>query len=124
VQLDQVFMNILTNAIEALEGLVVSGDSPTRKPQIWIRTAVTDANEVTISIADNGPGMTEEVLCKIFDPFFSTKPVGKGTGLGLSVCYQIVVEKHGGELQCISAPGEGAEFVIKIPRSQQRAYSG
>jgi signal transduction histidine kinase len=124
VQLDQVFMNILTNAIEALEGLVVSGDSPTRKPQIWIRTAVTDANEVTISIADNGPGMTEEVLCKIFDPFFTTKPVGKGTGLGLSVCYQIVVEKHGGELQCISAPGEGAEFVIKIPRSQQRAYSG
>lgn len=124
VQLDQVFMNILTNAIEALEGLVVSGDSPTRKPQIWIRTAVTDAHEVTISIADNGPGMTEKVLCKIFDPFFTTKPVGKGTGLGLSVCYQIVVEKHGGELQCISAPGEGAEFVIKIPRSQQRAYSG
>ncbi len=121
VQLNQVFMNILTNAIEALEGLVVSGDSPTQNAQIWIRTAVTDANFVTISIADNGPGMTKEVLYKIFDPFFSTKPVGKGTGLGLSVCYQIVVEKHGGELQCISAPGEGAEFAIKIPIRQQSA---
>ncbi len=121
VQLNQVFMNILTNAIEALEELVVSGDFPTQNPQIWIRTAVTDANFVTISIADNGPGMTKEVLYKIFDPFFSTKPVGKGTGLGLSVCYQIVVEKHGGELQCISAPGEGAEFAIKIPIRQQRA---
>jgi signal transduction histidine kinase len=121
VQLNQVFMNILTNAIEALEGLLVSGDSPTQNAQIRIRTAVTDANFVTISIADNGPGMTEEVLYKIFDPFFSTKPVGKGTGLGLSVCYQIVVEKHGGELQCISAPGEGAEFAIKIPIRQQRA---
>jgi signal transduction histidine kinase len=65
--------------------------------------------------------MTKEVLYKIFDPFFSTKPVGKGTGLGLSVCYQIVVEKHGGELQCISAPGEGAEFAIKIPIRQQSA---
>ena len=121
VQLNQVFMNILTNAIEALEGLLVSGDSPTQNAQIRIRTAVTDANFVTISIADNGPGMTKEVLYKIFDPFFSTKPVGKGTGLGLSVCYQIVVEKHGGELQCISAPGEGAEFAIKIPIRQQRA---
>lgn len=123
-QLDQVFMNILKNAIDALEGLVVSENSPTPNPLLWIRTAVTDANFVTISIADNGPGMTEEVLYKIFDPFFTTKPVGKGTGLGLSVCYQIVVEKHGGELQCISAPGEGAEFVIKIPIRQQRAYSG
>ena len=122
--LNQVFMNILTNAIEALEGLVVSGNSPTKNPQIWIRTAVTDANEVTISIADNGPGIPQKLLNKIFDPFFTTQPIGKGTGLGLSVCYQIVVEKHGGQLQCISAPGEGAEFVIKIPIRQQRAYSG
>ncbi len=123
-QLNQVFMNILKNAIDALEGLVVSENSPTPNPQILIRTAVTDANFVTISIADNGPGMTEDVLYKIFDPFFTTKPVGQGTGLGLSICYQIIVEKHGGELQCISAPGEGAEFVIKIPIRQQRPYSG
>ncbi|HEY9603145.1 MAG TPA: AAA-like domain-containing protein [Allocoleopsis sp.] len=119
VQLNQVFMNIFTNAIEALEGLVVSGDSLTQNPQIWIRTAVTDANFVTISIADNGPGIPQELLNKIFDPFFTTQPIGKGTGLGLSVCYQIVVEKHGGKLQCSSALGEGAEFVIKIPIRQQ-----
>ena len=68
-----------------------------------------------IYIADNGPGMTEEVRSRIFDPFFTTKGVGKGTGLGLSISYQIVVEKHGGKLMCISAPGEGAEFVIEIP---------
>jgi signal transduction histidine kinase len=120
-QLNQVFMNILTNAIEALEGFFVPGESPTQNPQIWIRTAVTDANCVTISIADNGPGIPKELLNKIFDPFFSTKPIGKDIGLGLSVCYQIIVEKHGGELQCISAPGEGAEFVIKIPIRQQSA---
>ncbi|HEY9668485.1 MAG TPA: ATP-binding protein [Coleofasciculaceae cyanobacterium] len=120
-QLNQVFMNILTNAIEAVEGLVVSRDSSTQNPQIWIRTAVTDANFVTISIADNGPGITKEVLNKIFDPFFTTKPIGKGIGLGLSVGYQIIVEKHGGELKCISAPGEGAQFVIKIPIRQQSA---
>jgi signal transduction histidine kinase len=64
--------------------------------------------------------MTEEVSCRIFDPFFTTKPVGKGTGLGLSICYQIVVKKHGGELKCISSPGEGTGFTIKIPIRQQR----
>jgi hypothetical protein len=118
VQLNQVFMNILTNAIEALEGFFVSGDSPTQNPQIWIRTAVTDANEVTILIADNGPGITEEVCRWIFDPFFTTKPIGEGKGLGLSISFQIIVEKHRGELSCISTQGEGAEFVIKIQISQ------
>ena len=119
-QLYQAFMNLLDNAIDALEESMVTGSSPTPNPQIRIRTAVTDANSVTISIADNGPGMTEEVSCRIFDPFFTTKPVGKGTGLGLSICYQIVVKKHGGELKCISSPGEGTGFTIKIPIRQQR----
>lgn len=70
---------------------------------------------VVIRIIDNGPGITEDIRCQIFDPFFTTKPVGKGTGLGLSISYQIVVEKHGGELQCISAPNQGTEFRIEIP---------
>jgi two-component system, NtrC family, sensor kinase len=70
---------------------------------------------VAISIADNGVGMSEEVCSYIFNPFFTTKPVGKGTGLGLSISYQIITEKHGGKLLCNSAPGEGAEFVIEIP---------
>jgi signal transduction histidine kinase len=64
---------------------------------------------------DNGVGMTEEVQKKLFNPFFTTKPVGKGTGLGLSISYQIVVEKHSGELQCFSIPGQGTEFIIDIP---------
>lgn len=78
-------------------------DEQTTKPRIVIR------------MIDNGPGMTEDVRCQIFDPFFTTKPVGKGTGLGLSISYQIVVEKHGGQLQCISAPNQGTEFRIEIP---------
>ena len=60
-------------------------------------------------------GINPEVKQRIFDPFFTTKPVGEGTGLGLSISYQIVVEKHGGKLDCISAPGKGTEFIIEIP---------
>ncbi|HEY9821770.1 MAG TPA: ATP-binding protein [Candidatus Sericytochromatia bacterium] len=71
-----------------------------------------------VKIIDNGPGMTEDIKTRIFDPFFTTKPVGKGTGLGLSISHQIVVEKHGGRLRCISAPAQGTEFVIEIPIRQ------
>jgi len=114
-QLNQVFMNILANAIYALsesDNLILK----TRKNlQIRIRTELTNDNHVTICIADNGSGIPEDVQKRLFDPFFTTKPVGKGTGLGLSISYQIVVEKHGGQLYCISSPGEGSEFIIKIP---------
>ncbi|MEG3877132.1 AAA family ATPase [Microcoleus sp. herbarium7] len=122
--LNQVFMNILTNAIDAVELRVGRQDqanqlentlSPICERKIEIRTEVCAKNFVRIYIADNGPGMTEEVRSRIFDPFFTTKPVGKGTGLGLSISYQIVVEKHGGKLTCVSAPGEGTEFAIEIP---------
>jgi PAS domain S-box-containing protein len=87
-------------------------------PQIHIRTSI-DQNSVTIRIADNGLGMSEKVRKHLFDPFFTTKPVGKGTGMGLSISYQIVVKKHSGKLECISAPGKGAEFAIVIPLNQQ-----
>jgi len=113
--LNQVFMNILTNGIDAL---LEAKDKD--KKQIWIRTEARDSDWVVVAIADNGPGMSQEVQQHIFDPFFTTKPVGKGTGLGLSISYQIVVEKHGGQLKCISAPGEGAQFLIKIPVQQRR----
>ncbi len=86
-------------------------------PKIRIRTCI-DKNCVTIRIADNGLGMSEKVRKRLFDPFFTTKPVGKGTGMGLSISYQIVVKKHSGQLECISAPGEGAEFAIAIPLKQ------
>jgi signal transduction histidine kinase len=113
--LNQVFMNILTNGIDAL---LKAKDKD--KKQIRIRTEARDSDWVVVAIADNGPGMSQEVQQHIFDPFFTTKPVGKGTGLGLSISYQIVVEKHGGQLKCISAPGEGAEFLIKIPVQQRK----
>lgn len=71
--------------------------------------------QVVIRIADNGTGIPKDIQKRLFDPFFTTKPVGKGTGLGLSISYQIVVEKHCGQLQCISTIKEGTEFVITIP---------
>lgn len=117
-QLNQVFMNILANAIDALEEF-----DKERSPQeiyfcrstIWIRTEVTDNEFVTIRIKDTGPGMTQEIRDRLFNPFFTTKPVGRGTGLGLSISHQIVVSKHGGQIICLSAPGQGTEFMIKIP---------
>ncbi|OCQ89625.1 ATPase [Nostoc sp. MBR 210] len=110
-QLNQVFMNILNNAIDALRS-----DSNNITPIIKIKTEVVNSGEaVKISIIDNGMGIDDKNLSQIFDPFFTTKPVGSGTGLGLSISYQIVVEQHGGKLSCISAPGKGAEFQIEIP---------
>ncbi len=72
-------------------------------------------NTVVIRIADNGRGLPDEVRSRIFDPFFTTKPSGKGTGLGLSISYQIVTEKHNGQLKCVSQPGQETEFTIEIP---------
>ncbi len=70
---------------------------------------------VVIRIRDSGQGLTQKAKSRLFDPFFTTKSVGQGTGLGLSISYQIVVEKHGGSLKCISKPGQGADFWIEIP---------
>ncbi|HIK56154.1 MAG TPA: PAS domain S-box protein [Synechococcales cyanobacterium M55_K2018_004] len=120
-QLNQVFMNILTNALDALDER-----DQTRSPEemqespsrIQICTELVEPDAVAIRIIDNGPGMPESVKNRIFDPFFTTKPIGKGTGIGMSISYQIVTENHGGILECISAPGEGTEFIITIPRRQ------
>jgi two-component system, NtrC family, sensor kinase len=122
-QLNQVFMNLLANAIDALEEAIQQHqNAQTQTPQpasaIWISTRVIDANRVQIAIADNGLGMPESVRSQIFDPFFSTKPIGKGTGLGLSISYQIVVEKHQGAIECDSTVGEGTKFMIEIPIHQ------
>ena len=113
-QLNQVFMNILSNAMDALEEKERKQMSPDSLPVIRIRTTI-EGDDVVIRIADNGTGMPDEVLSKLFDPFFTTKPVGSGTGLGLSISYQIVVEKHGGHLDCHSTLGQGSEFAIAIP---------
>ncbi|GAB1540460.1 hypothetical protein NUACC21_31290 [Scytonema sp. NUACC21] len=128
-QLNQVFMNILANAIDALEESIVMGhwsfeenkEQRTKdkrqktNPQILICTEAIAENWVSIRITDNGTGIPDEIHAKLFDPFFTTKPVGKGTGLGLFISYKIVVDKHGGKLYSRSVFGEGTEFVIEIP---------
>ncbi len=145
-QLNQVFVNLLANAIDTLHdqrgprtiairtsvGYGEEEKSPISNPPLAESSTFSSAEVdspnldqtrkapqfVVIRICDNGPGMTEEVNRRLFDPFFTTKPVGKGTGLGLSISYQIVVEKHRGHLKCVSHPGQGAEFIIQIPIRQ------
>ncbi|BAZ31652.1 PAS/PAC sensor signal transduction histidine kinase [Cylindrospermum sp. NIES-4074] len=117
-QLNQVFLNILANAIDALEESVVNSKTINNNPEIRICTEMPDAQQIVIRIADNGLGVSEQVRPRLFDPFYTTKAVGKGTGMGLSICYQIITERHGGSLSCISLPEKGAEFVIEIPLQQ------
>jgi len=127
--LNQVFMNLLINAIDALEEsmvvdpqLTVSGIQThdgqqavhSKQPTITIQTESL-GQSVAIRIADNGLGVSQAVQQRLFDPFFTTKPVGKGIGLGLSISYQIVTEKHRGQLVCRSILGQGSEFCIEIP---------
>jgi len=129
--MNQVFMNLLGNAIDALE-MGTAQDSPEGmaddrqcpRPTISIRTEVSRPNVVSVRIADNGLGMTEDVKARLFQPFFTTKPVGKGTGLGLSISYSIVVNKHNGSLACVSELGQGTAFCIEIPiRHAQDLYA-
>ena len=121
-ELNQVFMNVLVNAIDAIDewNRQRSLEEIKANPSvIWISTEVTSGNCVTVRIRDNGPGMSEDVRRHVFNPFFTTKPPGKGTGIGLSISWKIVVEKHGGNLECISASGRGTEFDIQIPIQHQ-----
>jgi signal transduction histidine kinase len=107
-QLNQVFMNIISNAADALF------ETNIKSKQITIKTSLDDSKLVCISVKDNGNGIPTEIKERIFNPFFTTKPVGKGTGLGLSISYQII-EKHRGIIDVISELGKGTEFIIKIP---------
>jgi len=118
-QLNQVFMQILTNAIDALEdeNNEVNGIAP---PTIYIRTIMNNENEVRIAISDNGPGIEEKDLPLIFDSLFTTKPLGRGTGIGLTIAYDLIVDKHGGNLLCHSVLGQGTEFIIEIPIHQDQ----
>ncbi len=118
-ELNQVFMNVLANAIDALEeSLIVPDKKGDTAPKISIHTHRNGDDFVVIEIEDNGVGICPTVREKLFDPFFTTKPVGKGTGLGLSISYKIIVERHGGKLNCDSQMGVGTKFTIAIPIRQ------
>ena len=107
-QIEQVLMNILRNAAQAMSASNVTS------PIITLRTRSEDGC-ARIEIEDNGPGLDEKTRRKVFEPFFSTKPPGEGTGLGLSVSFFIITNNHGGSIHVESEPGQGARFVIRMP---------
>ncbi len=119
-RLNQVFMNLIANAIDAIEEKLIK--NKLFIPKITITTAITRLNQVTIKIADNGSGIPEAIKLRLFDPFFTTKPPGKGTGMGLSISYQIITEQHHGSIECISTPFEGTEFVVTIPMKMSGSF--
>ncbi|WP_413199791.1 response regulator [Nostoc piscinale] len=117
-KINQVLMNLLANAIDAIDEAIEKQESNASEPTptIWISTKVSsDQKSVLIEIADNGVGMSVDVQQRMFEQFFTTKPLGKGTGLGLAIAREIIVEKHGGSLEVDASPGEGAKFAIAIP---------
>ena len=112
-ELNQIFLNIIINAVQAIKE-----QERKEKGIITIKTT-KDSEWIYITITDDGPGIPLEIREKIFDPFFTTKPVGTGTGLGLSICYEIVVNKHAGDIRVTSETGKGTTFTIKLPRNRE-----
>jgi len=111
----RVLMNLLNNAFYAARKSKKTGQ-PGFEPQVSLKTASHD-NMVKISITDNGDGIPEDLMKKIFQPFFTTKPTGEGTGLGLSLSFDIINKGHGGQLQVQTEPGVGTTFTISLPKS-------
>jgi signal transduction histidine kinase len=105
-KLNQVYMNIINNAIQAIDG----------EGEIRIETTIANGStdNIMVKISDTGTGMSEEVVKKIFDPFFTTKDIGEGTGLGLSISHGII-ENHNGKINVYSKPGNGTTFEIVLP---------
>ncbi len=117
-QLNQVFMNIIANAIDAFDDLhQKSGGNIANLPyRIVISTSIDSLqNTASICIEDNALGMPPEVQARIFEQSFTTKAVGKGTGLGLAISHQIIVDKHNGEINCLSTPDKGTKFIMTLP---------
>jgi two-component system NtrC family sensor kinase len=103
-QVQQIVVNLVVNALQALNG----------EGRIVVSTGPAGASHVRLQVADSGPGMKPEVARRVFEPFFTTKPEGQGTGLGLSICYQIA-EEHGGSIRLEQSPDHGACFVLELP---------
>ncbi|MHC5595348.1 MAG: sensor histidine kinase [Nostoc sp.] len=116
-EINQVFMNLISNAIDAVEEKYKNEDFDAISQHPGVIKIKTEAigELVILRVADNGSGIKNTDPTKIFDAFYTTKPVGKGTGLGLSIAYQIVVNNHHGKLTYHSKPGEGIEFIIELP---------
>ncbi len=110
--LGRVFLNIVGNSCQATDDRRQASGAD-YAPTVWVTTKRKD-DVVEIRFRDNGPGIPDDVVDKIFNPFFTTKPTGKGTGLGLSICSDIVRE-HGGHIEVESEPGEFTEMVITLP---------
>jgi len=111
-EMQQVFLNLVNNAMDAMEktgGIITLG-------------AKQAGNSIVVTVSDNGPGIADANIARVFDPFYTTKPVGKGTGLGLSICYGII-NKIGGDINVHSTKGEGATFEIRFPINQASASS-
>jgi len=113
-KLNQVFLNILNNAIQAIKGR----KNQTEKGKIIVSTSV-DQDNINISIKDNGNGISKDIIDKIFNPFFTTKDVGKGTGLGLSIVYRII-ESHNGTIKVESEENIGTTFTLNLPKHQNQ----
>ena len=127
-QLNQVFMNILANAIDALDESNAGKsfqDIENQPNRITIATELSaDKKNAIVRITDNGSGMPEEIKAKIFEQGFTTKGVGKGTGLGMAIARQIIIEKHGGTIECCSESGKGTTFAIALPIEMPVSTSG
>ncbi len=117
-EMGRVFMNLIGNAFDALREKGKGKWEKGKGPTVMVSTSRSDSQDfsgVEIRIADNGPGIPDQVRDKIFEPFFTTKPTGSGTGLGLSMSYDIVTKGHGGSLEVESVEGEGATFIVRLP---------
>ena len=112
-EINQVILNLFLNSVEALERM----KDPPEKRTIWVETS-QDSHYTYFTIRDNGPGIEEEAVHRIFDPFYTTKNAGAGSGLGLTLTHDIVVTKHKGKIQLIPTE-KGAGFVVSLPRNFQ-----
>jgi PAS domain S-box-containing protein len=109
-ELNQVFLNLIVNAAHAIQ----DAGKDVNTGEIKISTAI-DGDAVVIRISDNGCGIPDEHLSKVYDPFFTTKEIGRGTGQGLTITHSILVDKHGGDISIRSTIGAGTEFTLRLP---------